>query len=531
MAAVERPTLRLQLAVLGFSGLATLTRLQLAVLPLCYLAAVIAVGLRDRRLRATLREHRLAAGAIVLGVALGLGAALAGTVGIYGDVTAYRVAPLAAVEGFGATAFVLGYAVGWVIVPGALLGLALALARPRSRGELAFGVFLVAELLLLLAQAAVVGDAGRVQERYAMYVLPLVVVSFVLYASRGWPHLRAHALLAAVAATAAAALPLSGYAAGGGTSQSVLLSALDELGRRFGDVGLASLAFAVAATALSAVVVGVAHWRPSLRTPVAVGVTALGVLAVTGGAFLAQDGSRESLRTTFLPADASWVDATDAGPVTLLVAPRSTRADLLSTLFWNRSVRRLALLDGADKPDAFAVLEPAVDGAGRLDLPAGPLLTDVHGSTVLLRDADRVAAGPTKTLWRTGSAAAAAARARRPVLQRPARVRRWHPRLAGRARRPAFGLARARARRGRHHSRAPRGRASERAHVRGDGAAPQAQARPDPRLRPRRLDRRLHERQRRHRPRHPRRPALVRAAARRGRVRVRLGRPKRLVFL
>ena len=87
--------------------------------------------------------------------------------------------------------------------------------------------------------------------------------------------------------------------------------------------------------------------------------------------------------------------------MTLLVGPRSTRADLLSTLFWNRSVRHLALLDGADRPDAFAVLEPAVDGAGRIDLPAGLLLTDMHGSTILLRDAVRVASAPTKTLWRT----------------------------------------------------------------------------------------------------------------------------------
>ena len=59
VAALERPTLRLQLAVLGFSALATLTRLQLAVLPLCYLAAVVVVGLRGRRLLATLREHAL----------------------------------------------------------------------------------------------------------------------------------------------------------------------------------------------------------------------------------------------------------------------------------------------------------------------------------------------------------------------------------------------------------------------------------------------------------------------------------------
>ena len=84
----------------------------------------------------------------------------------------------------------------------------------------------------------------------------------------------------------------------------------------------------------------------------------------------------------------------------MLVGPRSTRSDLLSTLLWNRSARRLALLDAADRPDAFAILEPSVDGAGRLDLPTGLVLTDTHGSTILLRDAERVAAGPTKTLWR-----------------------------------------------------------------------------------------------------------------------------------
>ena len=138
-----------------------------------------------------------------------------GTVGIYGDVTAYSVDLRVAVRGFGANALVLAYAAGWVLVPGALIGLALALVRPRSRAELGFGVFAVAELALLLVQASVVGDAGRVQERYAMYALPLVVVAFALYASRGWPHLRAYALLAAVAATSAAVVPLAGYAADG----------------------------------------------------------------------------------------------------------------------------------------------------------------------------------------------------------------------------------------------------------------------------------------------------------------------------
>ena len=400
VATLERPSARLQLLLLACSGLAALTRLQLAVLPLCYLAAVLAVGLRDRRLRSTVREHRLAVGAIAAVVAVGLGAALSGTVGLYGDITAYRVEPLTAATGFGANALVLAYAAGWVLVPGALLGLALALGRPRGHAELGFGVFTVSFLMLLLAQAAVVGDAGRVQERYAMYALPLLVVAFVLYAARGWPWLRAHALLAGVAATAAAVVPLAGYAAGGGTSQSVVLAALRELELRLGDVGLASLALAVAAAALSGVVLLVASTRRRLALPVALILTVLAALATTGAAFAFQRDARAQLRTTFLPSDPAWVDAVGAGPVTMLVGPRSTRSDLLSTLFWNRSVQHLALLDGADRPDAFAVLEPAVDEAGRLDLPAGLVLTDRHGSTILLRDAERIAAGPTKVLWR-----------------------------------------------------------------------------------------------------------------------------------
>jgi hypothetical protein len=401
VAAFERPTVGRQLLVLGLGGLAAFARLQLAVLPLCYLVAVVAVGLRERRVRGTLREHLLAVCAIGLALAGGVAGALAGTVGIYGDVTAYSVDPVVAAKGVGANALVLAYAAGWVIVPGALIGLALALARPRGRAELGFGVFVVVELALLLAQAAFVGDAGRVQERYAMYALPLLVVAFALYASRGWPHLRAHVLLAAVAATAAAIVPLAGYAAGGGSSQSLVLAALRELERRLGDVGLASLAVAAGAALLSAAVLGVAAARRGFATPIAFALTTLAALATTGAAFAYQQDGRTALRAAFLAPEPSWVDDADAGPVTLLVAPRSTRADLLGTLFWNRSVRQLALLDGADRPDAFAALEPDVDAAGRLDLPAGSLLVDGHGSTVLLRGAERLGAGPTKTLWRT----------------------------------------------------------------------------------------------------------------------------------
>jgi hypothetical protein len=408
VAAIERPTLRLQLAFLALSGLATFTRLQLAVLPLCYLAAVVTGGLRDRRLRAKVCEHWLVATATGAAVAVGAGVSLFGSVGIYGDVTAYTVEPLTASKGLGATALVLAYGAGWVIVPGALIGLALALVRPRSRAELGFAAFTLAELVLLLLQSSVVGDSGRAQERYAMYVLPLLLISFVLYASRGWPHLRTQVLLAGVAATTAAMFPLAGHAAGGGSNQSLVLVALRELERRVGDVGIASLALAAGATILSALVLATARVRPPLATSAALAVTAVVALAGTGAAFTFQHDSRELLRAAYLPADPSWVDNAGGGTATLLVAPRSTREDLLSTLFWNRTVRRLALLAGADRTDAFAALEPAVDGAGRLDLRPGLLLTDRHGSTVLLRDAERVGSAQTKTLWRT---------TRRPQLQ------------------------------------------------------------------------------------------------------------------
>src|ERR671911_387631 len=155
VAALERPLLRYQVAFLTFSGLAALSRLQLVVLPLCYAAAVLLTSARARRLRETLREQWLAV----------------------------RVDGSAAVKAFGVNTLVLAYALGWVLVPGALLGLGLALARPRSFGETAFGAFTTTLLGLLLVQASAFGDSGHVQERYAIYALPLLLVAFVLFAS------------------------------------------------------------------------------------------------------------------------------------------------------------------------------------------------------------------------------------------------------------------------------------------------------------------------------------------------------------
>jgi hypothetical protein len=404
VAVIERPLLRLQLGFLACSGLAASSRLQLAVLPLCYLAAIVAGGFRERRLRTSLREQWLAVGATVAFLAGGLGLGLLGSLGLYGSLTAYSVDPVDAAKALGVNALVLGYAVGWVMMPGALLGLALALARPRGRGEFAFGVLALSLLLSLLLPAALVGDAGRVQERYVIYAAPVVICLFALYAVRGWPYLRAHALLAAVAATAAAVVPLAGYAAGGGTGQSFVLVSLQELERFVGDVGLASLVFAVAAATASALVLAAACLRPRAGTIAALAVTALVGVGMTAAAHLHFESNRSAVRAVYLPADPSWIDAAASGPVTLLAAPHSARADLLTTLFWNRSVRRLVLLDGADQPDRFAAPAAHLDGAGHLAGTTGLVLADTLGSALVLRNAVRVASGPTKTLWRSHGA-------------------------------------------------------------------------------------------------------------------------------
>lgn len=404
VAALERPLVRFQVAAVAFAGLASLTRLQLAVIPLCYLAAVLAGGVRERRVRAAVREQWLVCGATLGMLAAGLGAGLTGRIGLYGDLAAYRVDAGAAVRAIGPNALVLVYAAGWVIVPGALLGLALALARPRSRAEHAFGAFALAQIVLLLLQTAIVGDVGDVQERYAIYALPLLICLFALYASRGWPNLRAHALLAAALVTAAAAVPLAGYAAGGGSGQSHVLVALRQLEHQIGDVGLASLVFAAGTAMLSAVALTLARLSPRHASLVSLGLAGAVAAAITAGAFAHYQTARATLRAVYLPTDPGWVDAAADGPVTLVLAPRSARADVHTTLFWNRSVERLALLGGAAQPDAFAASHAAADATGRLDVPPGLVLADGHGSTMLLRDAERVAAGPTKTLWRTAAA-------------------------------------------------------------------------------------------------------------------------------
>src|SRR5262249_43071480 len=157
LAVVEHATLRLQAALLVLGALASLTRLQLAVLPLCAVATVLVVAAREGRLRRYLP---------LVGVtALGLSRALAFTlVHRLGYSHLAPKVPDARIAGL--DVYVVLLATGVAIVPSALVGLALALVRPRTRAELAFGLLTSLFIAALVGQSVLWGDTGQVQERY-----------------------------------------------------------------------------------------------------------------------------------------------------------------------------------------------------------------------------------------------------------------------------------------------------------------------------------------------------------------------------
>jgi hypothetical protein len=398
VAALARPSLRLQLAFLALAGLATLARVQFVVLPACFLAAILLMGLRDRRLRAALREQALVLVAIALPAAALLAAGPGRVLGFYHGILDLDVGSPAMAKWVGLDAMVLGYAAGVVLAPGALLGLWLALRRPRSREELAFAALALPFVLALLVEAAAYGlGDDRIQERYFFYAVPLVGILFGLYASRGWPHRLAHGALAAGVVLLAARVPLSGYSAADRKTNAPTLFATARLEQGLGDVATASLLLALGVTLLVAVLV-LASRRPRLATPVALGL-ALAVCTATYAAAVSFNlANAERTRDDVLGATPSFVDETGVEGAAMLLSRSSERGVAAEYLFWNRSLDAVYLLPGAEAPDSFAVTRLTVADDGTL-LAAGrpvtrPLAADSFSDTLRLRDAKEIAAAP-----------------------------------------------------------------------------------------------------------------------------------------
>jgi hypothetical protein len=386
---VANPTLRAQLIFVAFSGLAVAARIQYVAVPLAVLGAELVA---DRgRVHRSVRRIWLSLVLLTVPPLLLFGVLGADSVlGVYanGD---HAVHPMLLLHWIGREAMLLAYAGGWVIIPGALAGLVVTLARPRSRTEIAFAtttLLLGAALLLEAAQIADT-DSQRFQERYLFTLVPLLGAAFGLYIKRGLPGSIPVGLLSAALLLLAARVPLSGYAAAHNKDDSPTLWAVLRLEGLI-SVGNGALAVALIAAALSVLAALVAFRKLPASLALVAAIAAGCALSVGASSFDAR--TSRSLRNT-LPTDIRWVDHARLGSVDLLAPPGARKEQSWQQLFWNTSVKRLLLL-GSPPIDQFAAERVRVAPDGRLLVdgrPARrPLLVQTYASTLQLANVKRV---------------------------------------------------------------------------------------------------------------------------------------------
>ena len=388
--AIERPSRRMELAVVALSLVAVLTRLQFVVLPVAYLLAVpVSARLCGESLGAALRRHRLSLGLLVsLGVVpLVTGGAVLGT---YSGATLLEYDLVSALGWSAQTAALLPFAAGLLVVPGALLGLGL---RPRGRAEAAFAALAIATIALVLIEIGLIAaaDAGRELERYAIYLVPLFAIAFFVYVERGAPRRRAYVGLALAGAATAWLMPFPAEAGTAFTFDTPTFSVYGQLAEWWGHANAATVFAGVPLLG------GIALACVSLRhrfAPIAVGIATIAVLLLSGVAAYA--GDHDTARGTLQqrasdPPD--WLDRSGLGPADYLQLPGGSPYFGWLLEAWNRDFRRPVHLGTGG--DWFASSRATIESDGRLLVDGAPpstktLVVNDYGSAIQL-DGDVVA--------------------------------------------------------------------------------------------------------------------------------------------
>ena len=403
--AIVRPTRRNVAALVALTLLASFARLQFAVLAPCFIAAFLLVLAREQRVRETLLRHWRAATAVVVSTAALAAAGPARSTGYYPSFLHVGVHPLHVLSELALNVLVLMVGTGLVLLPGAVLALVGAFEKPLRREQVAFASTVLTVTVALLLQASIYGDTDVAQTRYAFYLVPLWIVAFALYAQQGWPRRRFYALGGFALVTCILSSPLTTIAAAHGKVHSPELFAVGRLQELVHDNAgtasvaiLAGLAVAVLAAGLTSLV------RPRAATVVALAGAACVMVATSVAAYSFDGRNTRNVRDAFAGSSPSWVDALHLGPARMIVLPNDLRTDSLEQLFWNRSVDRVTMMPTASPIDMLPVQHGsfAHDGtvlsAGKPT--TGPVLLDEYGSSVQVRDAVRLGAGPTSVLYR-----------------------------------------------------------------------------------------------------------------------------------
>src|SRR5205823_9548152 len=239
-----------------------------------------------------------------------------------------------------ADARLLAYSAGFALVPGALVGLAYALWRQRTRDENAFAALAVGALLAIFVEASLYAASGtlRFQERYLMVLPPLVLPAFALWLRRNRPGARVAAVLGLGLLALAARVPLSGYTISDSKQDSPFLLAVFRLERAIG-IGSGSLLVALVASGLACLAVA-ACFRPVFARW-AVVATLVASCVVSLGAVAFDSHVVRSVRTSLLPTDARLVVDLGLGDVPLVPSPATPHAAADEQLFWNTSLKHL----------------------------------------------------------------------------------------------------------------------------------------------------------------------------------------------
>jgi Dolichyl-phosphate-mannose-protein mannosyltransferase len=399
--ALSQPTRRLQIWFAVLAGLATFTRVQYVFLPVVFVAAALVV--ERGSVRTVWRRFRLSlclyAAPVLLVAALGPKRLL----GYYSGVADIAVKPGAIGHWLGTDALLLAYAAGFALVPGALAGIGVALARPRTRDESAFAALALGGLLAIFLEASLYAASGtdRFQERYLMVLPPLVLPAFALWLRRGRPGARVAAALGLALVALAARVPLSGYTISDSKQDSPFLLAVFRLERGIG-IGNGSLLVALLASALACL--GAAACLRPVLARWAIGATLVAAAYVSLGAVAFDSHVVRSVRTSLLPPDARWVDHAGLGDVSIIQTPATQHAAADEQLFWNLSLKHLYFLDDASPIDAFGAERVHAARDGRLVSKGrtlrGPLLISNYAVRVKLSGAVAVGHGPNYDLYR-----------------------------------------------------------------------------------------------------------------------------------
>jgi hypothetical protein len=397
--ALDRPSVRSFALFLALAAAAMFTRMQFAILIPCFVVALAAVVVRERRFRAFIASHRIAVGLllVVSGVLFALGPAR--NTGYYPSFTNTPGFKMSDALGLLAPdALVLVFAGGFVLAPGALLGVVYAVARPLRRAELAFGALTVALTVGLLAEAIVyghpnyvqgtfLGHTDYVQERYLFYLLPLWTIAFLLYAQRGWPRKGLYAVAAVALVVGSLRLPLAGNIVADRFAHSPFLFALRRLAEMVQSAPTASLIVVLAGAVATLAILGIAFVTPRGATIASLAFAGAATIAASAGAVSLNVRDTRALADSVLAGHPSWVDDSQVGNSTMVLLPGSESTDLI--LFWNRSLDRLALLPGAGAVDSFSVQNARVARDGTLLIDGSPahgnLLLSTQSTTVVLQ--------------------------------------------------------------------------------------------------------------------------------------------------